>query len=86
MTANDVEANFSRLSEIIYYHRRRAGLSRALLAEIAGVGKTVIYDVEHGKKSVRLDTLQKILLSLNILIEFKSPLMNDFNEREYEKS
>ncbi len=86
MAANSIETSFSLLPEMIHYHRKQAGLSRVQLAEIAGVGKTVIYDVEHGKESVRLDTLQKILLSLNISIEFKSPLMNHFKEREHEKS
>ena len=41
---------------------------------MAGVGKTVIYDIEHGKTSIRLDTLNRILDCLNIQLIFDSPL------------
>lgn len=51
-----------------------AGLSREDLAKLAGVGKTVIYDVEHGKLSIRFDTLNKILKALNIQIILKTPI------------
>jgi HTH-type transcriptional regulator/antitoxin HipB len=63
------------LSEIVRAHRRRSGLSRAELAKLAGVGKTVVFDLEHGKQSIRYDTLSKILSVLNITITFQSPLM-----------
>ncbi|HBE42814.1 MAG TPA: transcriptional regulator, partial [Bacteroidales bacterium] len=61
------------LAEIIKMHRKAARLSRAQLAEMAGVGKTVIYDIEKGKESIRLNTLQKVLKVLNIKIELTSP-------------
>ncbi len=35
-----------QIAEIIRLHRRAARLSRIELAELAGVGKTVIYDIE----------------------------------------
>jgi HTH-type transcriptional regulator / antitoxin HipB len=63
------------LSEIIIAHRRLSGLSQAGLAKLAGVGKTVVFDLEHGKQSVRFDTLAKILSVLNITITFESPIM-----------
>ena len=63
------------LHEIIKKHRRMSGLSQAELAKLAGVGKTVVFDVEHGKQSIRFDTLTKILSVLNISIRFNSPLM-----------
>lgn len=68
------------LPDIIYFHRKKAGLSRIQLAQLAGVGKTVIYDLEKGKRSVRLDTIQAILQVLNITIEFQSPIM-EFYEK-----
>lgn len=68
-----VESN--ELADIIRMHRKAAGLSRIQLAELAGVGKTVIYDIEKGKESVRLDTLRKILKVLNIKVGLTSPLM-----------
>jgi y4mF family transcriptional regulator len=62
------------LSEWISRHRKVASLSQLELAELAGVGKTVIFDLEHGKPGVRLDTLLKVLHALNIDIELRSPL------------
>ena len=52
-----------------------SGLSQAELAKLAGVGKTVVFDLEHGKQSMRYDTLTKILSVLNITVRFDSPLM-----------
>ena len=69
------------LHTIIYYHRKQAKLSREALAELAGVGKTVLYDVEKGKQTVKWSTIAAILDALNISIHFQSPLME-----EYEKS
>ena len=66
------------LSEIIKYHRKRAGLSREDLASLAGTGKTVIFDIEHGKQTVQLNTLFKITGALNITISFNSPLMEEY--------
>jgi len=45
---------------------------------IAGVGKTVIYDIEHGKETVRLITLLKVLDALNISVNMVSPLMEQY--------
>ena len=73
------------LAEIIKMHRKAAGLSRAQLAEMAGVGKTVIYDIEKGKESIRLNTLQKVLKVLNIKIELTSPLMDSLMKTGNEK-
>jgi len=74
------------LAQIIKMHRKAAKLSRVQLAELAGVGKTVIYDIEIGKESVQLDTLLKILKVLNIKIILKSPLMDNLQNSENEKS
>ena len=74
------------LAQIIRMHRKAAKLSRVQLAELAGVGKTVIFDIEMGKESVQLDTLRKILKVLNIKIILKSPLMDNLQNAENEKS
>lgn len=63
------------LKDIIRNHRRLSGLTQLELAKLAGVGKTVVFDVEHGKESIRFDTLTKILAILNISLGFESPLM-----------
>ncbi len=74
------------LANIISRHRKLAGLSQLQLAELAGVGKTVIYDIETGKVSVKLDTLSKILKVLNIKVTFKSPVMDQILREINEKS
>jgi predicted transcriptional regulator len=51
------------------------------LADLAGVGKTVIYDIEKGKETIRYSTLLKVLRALNISIVFTSPLMEMLNEK-----
>lgn len=74
-----------RLGALIRFHRKKSGLSQSELGHLSGLGKTVIFDVEKGKLSVRFDTLLKILHVLNIKIEFKSQLMSLFNEGLHEK-
>ena len=71
------------LRDVLLEHRKAAGLSRQELALMAGVGKTVIYDIEHGKTSIRFDILSRILESLNIQIVFQSPLIS---QTHYERS
>jgi HTH-type transcriptional regulator / antitoxin HipB len=82
MAIND----FTYLTQLVLYHRKRAGLSRNQLAELAGIGKTAIYDIEHGKESVRLDTLIKILNTLNIKIRFDGPFSIEYEDLQDEKS
>lgn len=77
--------NIYEIGTIVRFHRKQAGLSRIELADIAGVGKTVVYDIENGKESVRLNTLLKILGSLNISISIDSPLMDQFKAGDNEE-
>lgn len=69
-----------KLNEIVLFHRKKSGLSRNQLADLAGVGKTVIYDIEKGKETIRFSTLQKVLTALNVKINFTSPLMEVISE------
>jgi HTH-type transcriptional regulator/antitoxin HipB len=71
-----------KLSEVVLFHRKKSGLTRNQLADLAGVGKTVIFDIENGKETIRFSTLQKVLNALNIKINFTSPLMRELlNEK-----
>jgi y4mF family transcriptional regulator len=70
-----------KINEIVLFHRKKSGLTRNQLADLAGVGKTVIYDIEKGKDTIRFSTLQKVLKALNIEITFASPLMEVLNEK-----
>jgi len=70
------------ISEVVKYHRKISGLSRVDCARLAGLGKTVIYDIEHGKETVQLKSLMKLLAVLNIKIELKSPLMKNYMDEK----
>jgi HTH-type transcriptional regulator / antitoxin HipB len=72
--------DFNKVAQLILFHRKKSGLSRIELADIAGVGKTVVYDIEHGKDSIQFSSLSKIFDALNIQLDFKSPFMNEFND------
>ena len=73
------------IGDIVKFHRKKAGLNQKGLAELAGVGKTVVFDIEKGKETVKYKTLINVLHVLNIRIELKSTLMNSYNKDEYEK-
>jgi HTH-type transcriptional regulator/antitoxin HipB len=74
------------LANIIKLHRKAAGLSQLQLAELASVGKTVVFDIEKGKETIQLDTLRKILRVLNIKVKLESPLMDKLVNKDNEKS
>ena len=65
----------NEIGKIVRFHRKQAGISQKELADLAGIGKTAVFDLEMGKSNFRIDTLFKILEILNIKIEFKSQLM-----------
>ena len=69
------------IAEAVITHRKKAGLTQRQLADLAGVGKTVVFDIEKGKASIRFDTLMKVLDALNIQISLDSPLMRRMNEK-----
>ncbi len=71
------------LATIIKMHRKAAKLSQLQLAELAGVGKTVVFDIEKGKDTVKLQTLRKILKVLNIEMQFTSPLLDNTVVKEH---
>ncbi len=70
------------LKNTVRQHRRLSGLSQAELAKLAGVGKTVVFDIEHGKESVRFDTLKKVLAALNIKFILQSPVLERSQEAQ----
>ncbi len=78
--------NPKKIGDMIRFHRKIAGISQEDLALQAGLGKTVIFDLEKGKMTVRLETLLKVLFALNIKLDFQSPLMDQFKESSHEKS
>ncbi len=73
------------LGKIIRFHRKKSQLTQQELATLAGVGKTVVFDIEKGKRSIQMDTLMKILIVLNIRLQFESPLMQEFSTQREEE-
>jgi len=73
------------LARVIKQHRKAAKLSQLQLAELADVGKTVVFDIEKGKETVKLATLRKVLKVLNIKVLLLSPLMKNDQINDYEE-
>lgn len=65
-----------QIGNLIVYHRKKSKLNQKQLADLAGVGKTVVFDIEKGKETVQLNSLLKVLSVLNIKLEMKSSLMH----------
>lgn len=53
--------------------REHAGLTRADLCALAGVGRTALFALEHGKPTLRLDVLTRVLAVLNLRLELAGP-------------
>jgi y4mF family transcriptional regulator len=62
------------LGTLVKDHRKKAELTQLELANLAGVGKTTVFDIEKNKETVRWNNLMSVLQVLNIKVEFKSPL------------
>ncbi len=77
--------NEEQIGQLIRFHRKKSGLTQEELGKLAHLGKTVVFDIENGKLSVKLSTLLKILEVLNIKLDFQSPLMQSFKEECNEK-
>jgi len=69
------------LADIIKFHRKKSGLTQNGLADLAGVGKTVVFNLEKGKTSVQFDIILKVLNVLNIKINFESPVIKLMEEQ-----
>jgi HTH-type transcriptional regulator / antitoxin HipB len=74
------------LKSVVRQNRRLTGLSQIQLAKLAGVGKTVIFDIEHGKESVQFDTLKKVLAVLNIKLILQNPAWERSEKKQAKQS
>lgn len=61
------------LPNLIKSGRKKAELSQLELAELAGVGKTLIFNIEKGQTDVQFTNLLKVLRVLNIKISVEAP-------------
>lgn len=76
----------NELASAIRWHRKQAKLAQSELALLAGVGKTVIFDIEHGKQSVTFDKLLKVCAALQIELHWNSRLDKKFAAEKGELS
>lgn len=74
--------NKDEIAKKVHYCRKQSGLSQHELAKLAGVGKTVIFDIEKGKESVQLNTLLKVLDVLNIRMKLEIPFAQPMDDDE----
>jgi predicted transcriptional regulator len=72
-TAMPVKSDIKELATIIRKSRKLAGLSQLELAVRAGVGKTLVFNLEKGSAKVSFENLLKVLEVLNIKLEYKLP-------------
>jgi HTH-type transcriptional regulator/antitoxin HipB len=63
----------TEIAKLVRYFRKQSGLSQLQLAQLAGVGKTVVFDIEKGKETVQLNSMLKILDVLNIRMKLEPP-------------
>ena len=73
-TVKAVKMDDFNLGVFIKEHRKQAGLTQLKLANLAGVGKTTIFDIEKNKETVSWNNLLAVLKVLNIEVQFKSPM------------
>jgi len=73
------------IGDLVRFHRKKADLSQKELAELAEVGKTVIFDLEKSKTNFRIETLMRVFNVLNIKLNFNSPII-DIWRKQYEKN
>lgn len=62
------------LGLFIKEHRKKAGLTQLQLANLAGLGKTTVFDIEKNKTTVSWNNLLAVIKILNIEVQFKSPM------------
>lgn len=62
------------LGLFIRVHRKQAGLTQLQLANLAGLGKTTVFDIEKNKETVNWNKLLAVLKVLNIEVKFISPI------------
>jgi len=71
-----VEAvKMNALAKLIKLHRKKAGLTQKQLADLASLGKTVIFDIEKGKETIQFRSLLLVLNVLNLKLKVESSLL-----------
>jgi len=64
------EAAAQRIARAVKQRRKRLGVTQQALARMAGCGLVFVYNIEHGKPSLRFDKLLDVLdvLGLELVV------------------
>lgn len=73
----------SKLTSLITFHRKQAGLSQVELALHAGVSRNVVQDLEAGKERASWKNLRAVLAVLNIQLEATGPLIEAWRNQQH---
>lgn len=61
-TLGSMEPDLPTVSQFVKEQRKRNGLTQADLARMAGVGYRFVRELESGKKTLRLDKVNQVLM------------------------
>jgi len=61
------------IGKLVKEHRKMAGLTQKQLAEFASIGKTSVFDIEHDKATVQMQTVLRAFDVLNIEMKLTPP-------------
>ncbi len=64
----------NNLDKLLTEARKAQGISQRELAELAGVGETVVYKLESGRTDVTLSSFISVLTGLGFELKCHSPL------------
>jgi HTH-type transcriptional regulator / antitoxin HipB len=64
------ESAAKRIALVVRQGRKRLGVTQQALAQMAGCGLVFVYNIEHGKPSLRFDKLLDVLevLGLELIV------------------
>ena len=63
-----------KLGETVRTHRKAAGLTQHQLADMAGIGRSTVFEIEKGRSSVQIGNVLAVLSVLTIRVELSSRL------------
>jgi len=69
------------IGSLIVFHRKKAGLTQIELAQLSGVSRFVVQDIEAGTGRTTWKNLEAVLHSLNLELEPKGPLVDEWQTR-----
>ena len=69
-----------QLGHLISFHRKKAGLTQVGLAELAGISRSVVQDLEAGKGRTVWIHIEAILNVLNVKLQPVGPLVDKWKQ------